>query len=143
MLFHFQNKETEKSFELIENNLKLIHPRFQAAFQTFLKDKEKTINALQLPYSNAKLEAINHLIKLTKRNIFGFRNFENFKKLILIALNIKKERTNSVLSRIWLFVNPLQLTKSLKLHHGEWGIRTPAPVTRPNDLANRPLQPLE
>ena len=26
---------------------------------------------------------------------------------------------------------------------GEWGIRTPAPVTRPNDLANRPLQPLE
>ena len=23
------------------------------------------------------------------------------------------------------------------------GIRTPAPVTRPNDLANRPLQPLE
>ena len=100
MLFHFQNKETEKSFELIENNLKLIHPRFQAAFQTFLKDKEKIINALQLPYSNAKLEAINHLIKLIKRNIFGFRNFENFKKLILIALNIKKERTNSVLSRI-------------------------------------------
>lgn len=29
------------------------------------------------------------------------------------------------------------------LIHGEWGIRTPAPVTRPNDLANRPLQPLE
>ncbi len=29
------------------------------------------------------------------------------------------------------------------LKYGEWGIRTPAPVTRPNDLANRPLQPLE
>ena len=29
------------------------------------------------------------------------------------------------------------------LIYGEWGIRTPAPVTRPNDLANRPLQPLE
>ena len=27
--------------------------------------------------------------------------------------------------------------------YGEWGIRPPAPVTRPNDLANRPLQPLE
>ncbi len=27
--------------------------------------------------------------------------------------------------------------------YGEWGIRTPAPVTRPNDLATRPLQPLE
>ena len=106
MLFHFQNKETEKFFELIENNLKMIHPRFQAAFQTFLKDKDKIINALQLPYSNAKLEATNNLIKLIKRNAFGFRNFENF----------KKERTNYVLSRYHRFeyqngenwFNPLQ-----------------------------------
>ena len=29
----------------------------------------------------------------------GFRNFENFKKRIFIALNIKKERTKFVLSR--------------------------------------------
>ncbi len=28
-------------------------------------------------------------------------------------------------------------------HGGGLGIRTLAPVTRPNDLANRPLQPLE
>ncbi|WP_368537329.1 transposase, partial [Streptococcus pneumoniae] len=59
----------------------------------FLKDKEKIVNALQLHYSNAKLEATNNLIKLIKRNAFGFRNFENFKKRIFIALNIKKERT--------------------------------------------------
>ncbi|HHK6391620.1 TPA: transposase, partial [Streptococcus pneumoniae] len=58
-----------------------------------LKDKEKIVNALQLHYSNAKLEATNNLIKLIKRNAFGFRNFENFKKRIFIALNIKKERT--------------------------------------------------
>ena len=99
MLFHFQNKETEKFFGLIENNLKLVHTRFQTVFQTFLKDKDKIINALQLPYSNAKLEATNNPIKLIKRNAFGFRNFENFKKRIFIALNIKKERTNFVLSR--------------------------------------------
>ncbi|WP_277770204.1 transposase, partial [Streptococcus pneumoniae] len=37
----------------------------------------------------AKLEATNNLIKLIKRNAFGFRNFENFKKRIFIALNIK------------------------------------------------------
>ena len=99
MLFHFQNKETEKSFELIENNLKLIHPRFQAAFQTFLKDKEKIINALQLPYSNAKLETTNHLIKLIKRNTFGFRNFDNFNKRVVTALNRKMEKTKIALSR--------------------------------------------
>ena len=65
---------------------------FQTVFKTFLKDKEKIVNALQLPYSNAKLEATNNLIKLIKRNAFGFRNFENFKKRIFITLNIKKER---------------------------------------------------
>uniref|UniRef100_UPI00137B352B transposase n=1 Tax=Streptococcus suis TaxID=1307 RepID=UPI00137B352B len=43
---------------------------------------------LERPYSNAKLEATNNLIKVIKRNAFGFRNFENFKKRILIALNI-------------------------------------------------------
>ncbi|HGR2528093.1 TPA: transposase, partial [Streptococcus pneumoniae] len=44
-------------------------------------------------------EATNNLIKLIKRNTFGFRNFENFKKRIFIALNIKKERTKFVLSQ--------------------------------------------
>ncbi|WP_423215573.1 ISL3 family transposase [Streptococcus anginosus] len=99
LLFHFQNKEPDKFFGLIEDNLKLVHPLFQTVFKTFLKDKEKIVNALQLPYSNTKLEATNNLIKLIKRNAFGFQNFENFKKRIFIALNIKKERTKFVLSR--------------------------------------------
>ncbi|VNV31564.1 IS1167, transposase [Streptococcus pneumoniae] len=99
LLFHFQNKEPEKFFGLIEDNLKQVHPIFRTVFKTFLKNKEKIVNALQLPYSNAKLEATNNLIKLIKRNAFGFRNFENFKKRIFIALNIKKERTKFVLSK--------------------------------------------
>ncbi|TVV58238.1 ISL3 family transposase, partial [Streptococcus pneumoniae] len=77
LLFHFQNKEPEKFFGLIEDNLKQVHPIFQTVFKTFLKDKEKIINALQLHYSNAKLEATNNLIKLIKRNAFGFRNCDN------------------------------------------------------------------
>ncbi|WP_161498591.1 transposase, partial [Streptococcus suis] len=35
-------------------------------------------NAMELPYSNAKLEATNKLIKDIKRQAFGFRNFTNF-----------------------------------------------------------------
>ena len=97
LLFHFQNKEPDKFLRIIKNNLKEVHPLFQTVFKTFLKDKEKIVNALQLPYSNAKLEATNNLIK---RNAFGFRNFEKFKKRIFIALNIKKERTKCVLSRV-------------------------------------------
>ena len=119
LLFHFQNKKANKFFGLIEDNLKLVHPLFQTVFKTFLKNKEKIVNALQLPYYNAKLEATNNLIKFIKGNAFynakleatnnlikfikgnafGFRNFENFKKRIFIALNIKKERTNFVPSR--------------------------------------------
>ncbi|HEL0010331.1 TPA: transposase, partial [Streptococcus equi subsp. zooepidemicus] len=64
-----------------------------------LKDRDKIENALDLPYSNAKLEATNNLIKVIKRNAFGFRNFENFKRRILIAINMKKEKTKLVLSR--------------------------------------------
>lgn len=96
LLFHFQKKQADHFFSLIEETISCINPIFQTVFKTFFKDKDKIINDLELPYSNAKLETTNNLIK---RNAFGFRNFDNFKTRILIALNIKKERTNSVLSR--------------------------------------------
>ena len=92
LLFHFQEKQAEHFFELIEDTISCVNPIFKTVFKTFLKNKEKIVNAL----SNAKLEATNNLIK---RNTLGFRNFENFKKRIFIALNIKKERTKFVLSR--------------------------------------------
>ena len=95
----FRIKSLTNFFGLIEDNLKKVHLFFQTIFKTSLKDKEKILNSLQLHYSNAKLEVTNNLIKLIKRNTFGFRNFENFKKRIFIALNIKKERTKFVLSR--------------------------------------------
>lgn len=99
LLFHFQEKNSDHFFDLIEQEIAIVNPIFQTVLKTFLKDKDKVLNAMELPYSNAKLEATNNLIKVIKRNAFGFRNFENFKKRILIALNIKKERTKFVLSR--------------------------------------------
>ena len=51
LLFHFHNKEPEKFFGLIEDNLKQVHLLFHTIFKTFLKEKEKIVNALQLPYS--------------------------------------------------------------------------------------------
>ena len=93
LLFHFQEKQADHFFELIEDTISCVKPIFQTVFKTFLKVKDEIMNALELHYSNAKLEATNNLIKVIKRNAFGFRNFDNFKTRILIALNIKKERT--------------------------------------------------
>ncbi len=90
LLFHFQEKNSDHFFSLIEQEIATVNPIFQTVFKTFLKDKDKVVNAMELPYSNAKLEATNNLIKVIKRNAFGFRNFENFKKRILIALNSEK-----------------------------------------------------
>lgn len=100
LLFHFQEKQAKHFFDLIEEIISCVNPIFQIVFKTFLKNKDKIINILELPYSNAKLEATNNLIKVIKRNTFGFRNFENFKTRILIPLNIKKERTKLILSRL-------------------------------------------
>ena len=86
LLFHFQEKHADYFFELITESISSVNPIFQTIFRTFLRDQDKIINALELPYSNAKLEATNNLIKVIKRNAFGFRNFENFKTRILIAL---------------------------------------------------------
>lgn len=99
LLFHFQEKNSKYFFEILEDNLNIVNPVFRTVFKTFLKYKTYITNAIELPYSNAKLEATNKLIKDIKRQAFGFRNFKNFKTKIYIAFNIEKERTNVVLSR--------------------------------------------
>ena len=96
MLFHFQNKEPEEFFGLIEDNLKQVHPLFQTVFKTFLKDKKKIVNALQLPFSNAKLEPTNNLIKLIKHNAFGFRNFGKLQKNGFLSLWISKKEKDEI-----------------------------------------------
>lgn len=95
LLFHFQEKRVDTFFSLIEENLTFTNK----IFKTFIKHKTYITNALETSYSNAKLEATNKLIKDIKRAAFGFRNFENFKNRILIALNLKKESINLILSR--------------------------------------------
>ena len=99
LLFHFQEKRVKAFFGLIHDNLGTVNASFSRVFRTFLKYETYITNALKQPYSNAKLEATNKLIKDIKRQAFGFRNFKNFRTKILITLNIQRERTKIVLSR--------------------------------------------
>ncbi|VGZ14472.1 transposase [Streptococcus pyogenes] len=82
--------------------LLLLNHTFKTALNTLtlMRYKNYVTNAIELPCSNAKLEATNKLIKHIKRNAFGFRNFDNFKKRIYLALNITKEKTSLVSSRV-------------------------------------------
>ncbi|MDD6385197.1 MAG: transposase, partial [Streptococcus hyointestinalis] len=99
LLFHFQEKRVKAFIGLIHDNLGTVNASFSRVFRTFLKHETYITNALKQPYSNAKLEATNKLIKDIKRQAFGFRNFKNFRTKILITLNIQRERTKIVLSR--------------------------------------------
>ena len=91
LLFHLQEKNTEQFFGLIEETLPQHNHSFKTALTTFIHYKKYI--------TNAKLEATNKLIKNIKRNAFGYRHFNNFKKRLYLALNIKKARTISVLAR--------------------------------------------
>ena len=44
------------------------------------------LNAFDCPYTNGFTEGTNNAIKVIKRNAFGYRNFENFRNRIFLAL---------------------------------------------------------
>ena len=62
LLFHFQEKQANHFFDLIEETISCVNPIFKL-FLRPLKDKDKIMNALELPYSNAKLEATITLLR--------------------------------------------------------------------------------
>ena len=90
LLFHFQEKNSDHFFDLIEQEIAIVNPIFQTVLKTFLKDKDKVLNAMELPYSNAKLEATNNLIKVIKRNAFGFRKMKTLKNGFWLHWTVKR-----------------------------------------------------
>ena len=65
-------------------------PEFEACL-TMLKNWEPYIlNAFDCPYSNGFTEGCNNEIKAIKRIAFGYRNFHNFRRRILLTLNAKE-----------------------------------------------------
>ena len=73
LLFHFQNKEPDKFFGLIEDNLKQVHPLFQTVFKTFLKDKEKIVTPFSytIPTQHWKRPIISSNLSSAIPLVFG------------------------------------------------------------------------
>ena len=60
-------------------------------YQVTLMNWGKSIlNTFDYPYTNGFTEGCNNKIKVLKRNAYGYRNFEKFRKRILHMFNYKK-----------------------------------------------------
>ena len=70
-----------------------------------------TLKRLHITTYNAKLEATNNLIKLIKRNAFGFRNFENFKKKAFYRSKYQKRKDKMCPFSILAFLQPTTVDK--------------------------------
>ena len=61
-----------------------------SACLTMLQNWDKYIlNAFDCPYSNGFTEGCNNSIKVLKRIAYGYRNFHNFRRRILLTLNAR------------------------------------------------------
>ncbi|KXT85199.1 Mobile element protein [Streptococcus oralis] len=91
LLFHFQEKQADEFFGLIEDSLSVVHPIFQTVFKTFLKDKDMIMNDLQIQNSKPPITLSKSLNAMPL--VFG--TLTTSKKRILIAINIKKEESGT------------------------------------------------
>lgn len=57
---------------------------FKSAITAFRNWNKEIINSVVYGYSNGQTEGFNNKIKVLKRNAYGYRNFENFRKRILL-----------------------------------------------------------
>jgi len=65
-------------------------PEFQPCLTMLQNWQPYILNAFACPYSNGFTEGCNNTIKVLKRIAYGYRNFHNFRRRILITLNAKE-----------------------------------------------------
>jgi len=57
---------------------------------TYRNWQKEILNSFVFGYSNGFVEGLNNLIKVIKRNAFGFRNFKRLRAKILLNHHYKK-----------------------------------------------------
>lgn len=62
-------------------------PEFQACTKTFINWQNEILNSFEYPFTNGFTEGVNNKIKVIKRNAFGVKNFERFRKRILHVMS--------------------------------------------------------
>lgn len=66
-------------------------PEYTSCSNTLINWQTGILNSFDVPYSNGFTEGCNNKIKMIKRNAYGYRNFERFRKRILHAFLYKND----------------------------------------------------
>lgn len=90
-----------KSFKGLESVLKersssLISSHMRTSLKTLRKHLPYIKNSFTYPYNNGRIEGINNKIKVLSKVAYGYRNFYNYKKRIMIHFKFKAIETNSL-----------------------------------------------
>lgn len=104
----------EEFYKILDSNnrtdaKKLMSEWIMAAQASRLKDykdcaatlqhwSKAILNTFDYPYTNGFTEGCNNKIKVLKRNAYGYRNFERFRKRILHMFNYKKNTIEMVVA---------------------------------------------
>ena len=81
-------KKLMNEWILIAQNSRL--PEYQKCSKTLQQWASSIFNTFDYPYSNGFTEGCNNKIKVLKRNAYGYRNFDRFRKRILHMFNYEK-----------------------------------------------------
>lgn len=80
-----QAKKLLSEWVMFAQNSKI--PSFFNCAKTMINWSEGILNSFDCPYTNGYTEGVNNKIKVIKRNAYGYRNFQRFRKRILHILN--------------------------------------------------------
>lgn len=85
---------SERDFVALESILKKpVTPLLTSAMKTSLKTLKKHLpfikNSFIFPYNNGRIEGINNKIKVLNRVAYGYRNFMNYKKRIILHFRFR------------------------------------------------------
>ena len=115
LLFHLQEKNADYFFDLIEEALPHLNQTFKTALRTILHYKEHVTNAIELPYSNAKLEQPTNSSKTSSAMPLDSRTLTTLKTYLYRFKHAKREDAFRLLSCLAIS-HPLQLTMSPDLN---------------------------
>lgn len=88
ILYYLQRRNYNNFYNIINQKYENVSERMKTTINTLSKYAEYICNTLEQPYSNGVMERNNNTCKLLKRVSFGYRNFSNMKKRMMIILNI-------------------------------------------------------